>query len=478
MDSMLATPSLVRGTKSSTHLLSDEEIDICNDWMADLAAYDRQQRGDEPQGMLDNANYPAPFQEYRADEAGSGQYLTLTCEAWRAIEKTDEGALFTPLNPDKAVFKAVATTDTRGKCPPPVQSGDRWTERLSDKAKKKIEHAALYMNKIGKGFRTFVTLTMTPEWRAQIEKWDQEPRGAKGRNTIGGLVTEFLNVLQQRNRNGLSFQEHFRRAGKQKRGGHYEATGALFKGKVQSWDESATWTPITWREAFKIPAHHQPFQYVWVVENPESEKGEKNPHVHILMNCHVKLDQFHAWSQWIEKTWGKGFANLQRIKKPSAAAHYMAKAAHYISKGASSNQGEVRGNRYSISKDAHAPKARIIGIFNASWIREAIKVGVEAGSKCWPKDTWFHRHGFGANTSTAWAKLWNVLKQDGFKLEPAPPSLRMARFRNLVSDWLAARIDPMMKATSGLFRNYSEFGEYGPELRLSEAEEAWGDWWG
>lgn len=464
------TPSLVRGSKSSTDL-PDEEIDILNAWMADLAKYEREQLGDFPQGMLDDACLPRPFEELEEDEQDAGKYLKLQCEAWRNIKQTTEGAYYTPLDLEDGLYRATAYTETRGKNIPPPQSGDRWTERLSDRAKKKIEDAALYMHKTGRGFRTFLTLTFSPEFRALIEKWDQQGRNEEGRRTIGQLVTEFLNVLQQRHRNGLVFEGHFRRAGKQQRGGSYKAKSKYFRGTVEAWGKSSRWTPIKWRDGFKIPAQNRPFQNIWVIENPVNGKGEANPHVHILMNWHVSLDQFHAWSMWIEKTWGKGFAKLERIKKPRAAASYMAKAANYISKGSEGEQGDVRGNRYNISAVARAPNTKAIGVFSASWIRDAMQALLEAGRQNLPKGLWVHAHGFGANSKSAWKLMWAALKKVGFQLKPAPVSLALARFRNVRARYLQRRYDYFTQANEALFRQFSEQGRNVPELSLNEFEE-------
>lgn len=465
-----ATPSLVRGSKSSTAFLSDEEFDLCNHWIADVAAHERKQRGDFPQGMMDDASYPSLYQELEENEEEAGKYIKLQMEAWRAVEQTQEGAYFTPLDPEKALWRATAYTETRGKNRPPPQNGDRWTERLSDRGKKKIENASLYMHKTGRGFRTFLTLTFTSEHRAMLEKWDQQSRKEKDRGSIGKSVTEFLNVLQQRHRNGLTFKGHYRRSGKQQKGGAYDAHCKKIKGKVEAWCQSSRWTPIKWREDFHIAPHKQPFQYVWVAESPKNEKGENNPHIHILLNWHVKLDQFHAWARWIENAWGKGFAKLERIKKPAAAASYMAKAANYISKGSNGEQGAIRGNRYGISKGAQAPNSKTIGIFEAGWIRDVIQTGVEAGRKCWPKGMWFHAHGFGANSKTAWNQLWNVLEKDGFELKPAPPSLAVARLRNTLVGYFRRQYEYFTQSEEAMFQNFSELGREIPELSLKEFE--------
>lgn len=99
-----------------------------------------------------------------------------------------------------------------------------------------------------------------------------------------------------------------------------------------------------------------PVRYCWVVENPLNERGQRNPHVHILMDWRVKYSHFASWADRIENLWGQGFATLEKIKDSECAGAYMAKAAGYLSKAAGdSEQGPVKGNRYGISTLSRAP---------------------------------------------------------------------------------------------------------------------------
>ncbi|MEW8073617.1 MAG: hypothetical protein AB2826_24660 [Candidatus Thiodiazotropha sp.] len=431
MNPSAGTPSLVGGSKSSTHQFEEWELDLINDMVSEAAIDEKT----EIEYFFDDSPIPEFKDKYTGCElelTQQGHRLVITCEAWKGIERTKEGVLYTPLQPERATWKAVAITDLLTKNKPPEQWGDRWTDKLSDRGKKAIENSAKYQHRIGQGYRTFMTLTFTHEWRAQIEKWDQMKRGEDddNRKTIGNLATEFINTLQQRHRNGRTFQGHYRRAGKQQMGGGYYANGAHFKGRIDTATASDRWTPIKWREGFTLGGSGKPFQFVWVIENPENEQGERNPHIHLLMNWHVKLDEFHAWAMWIEKTWGKGFAKLERIRKPAAAANYMAKAANYITKGASDEQGSVRGNRYSVGKDARAPSARTVGVYWSDMIRNVIGVGVQAGREKWPKGLWFHRHGFGASNRDAWGRLWTSINADGVKLWDTPKGLFASRLNN------------------------------------------------
>lgn len=108
-----------------------------------------------------------------------------------------------------------------------------------------------------------------------------------------------------------------------------------------------------------------PLDYMWVAEQPINDKGEKNPHVHVLMRWRVEPELFQSWAKGIEKLWGHGFAKLERIKTPEAASNYLLKAVGYLTKGSSNDQGEIKGNRYGISASARAPKWECIGEFYA-----------------------------------------------------------------------------------------------------------------
>ncbi|MBV1842593.1 hypothetical protein KSX29_18515, partial [Photobacterium ganghwense] len=77
----------------------------------------------------------------------------------------------------------------------------------------------------------------------------------------------------------------------------------------------------------RIPGHSKPsefgptreaadFHYIWVAECPANDDGEPNPHVHVLLNWAVPQNLFPAWALRLESLWGKGFAHLERIKKP------------------------------------------------------------------------------------------------------------------------------------------------------------------
>lgn len=437
---MTAPSSLVRGTKSSTAYpvrpvvqirtgFYEHELDNINR-EASAASQTAKAPLSKECYLPATKEWVDPHESRLIDESKAGQYIRLECDEWRAIERTAEGAAYTPLDSENSVRKATLIIQTKNSSKPPIQSGERWTDKLSDNAKREIEKSSIYMHKMGMGFRTFLTLTLTPEWRAQLEKWDQEPIGSPNRESIGLMMTAFLNTLQQRHRNGMTVKGHYRRDGKQCTGGYYVADGQLHKGRIDAPGITTRWTPIKWRETFKIKAKHRPFQFIWVAECPKNANGEINPHIHILMNWHVKKDQFHAWARWIEKTWGKGFAKLEKIRKPAAAACYMAKAARYISKSGTSDQGRVRGNRYNIARDARPPKSRLIGTYHADIAHKFLTSRLELDRREWPEGVWFHRYGFGCNNRHAWSALLRELLKTGFEFKPPPVNLHAAMFRN------------------------------------------------
>ncbi|WP_211315223.1 rolling circle replication-associated protein [Photobacterium lipolyticum] len=115
------------------------------------------------------------------------------------------------------------------------------------------------------------------------------------------------------------------------------------------------------------------FHYIWVAECPANEDGEPNPHVHVLLNWSVPKPQFSAWSKRLEKLWGNGFANLQRIQQPKAAGTYIIKAVGYAAKGENADQGLIKGNRYNIAQCSRAPAWECVASFEADNMAAIIK---------------------------------------------------------------------------------------------------------
>ena len=407
----------------------------------------------------------SPTPDYFAplDQMKAGKYLTIKRDLWREN------------------YWATVVTEVPNKQAPPKQLGDRMTTHLSHRAKKKIENASLYTAAKGQGFRVFATLTLTPEWRAQLEKWDAMPRYSKDedgkriinpeRKSLGGMVAEFINVMQQRHRNGLTLPAGLDAHGKIKRGGvgtfwttdtgksypvdftgkwqpliehkqpekiaHRKKNGALFwftqKGERYRVDYHGEWSEVRYTP--------KAFSFVWVIEMPTNDNGERNPHIHLMMNWSVKKHQFRRWARWIEATWGKGFVNLQKLRIPASASAYMAKAANYMGKGADGNQGEVRGNRYAVSRNATPPQAEWMGRYRVTdELREAMKSGKQIKDEGnTRKDIYFTEYAFGAKTKHAWGELCTTLKAYGHKFEKLNPNdieYRPYQYARWIHQWL------------------------------------------
>ena len=198
---------------------------------------------------------------------------------------------------------------------PPIQSGERITKELSMRGAVAISDSCHFMAKKHGGFSTFLTLTFNDEARARI---------ANGESTIQKETSRFFDSAQKMYQRG--------------------------------------WQAKTDFQTVKMPANNHKLKYCWVAENPINESGEDNPHLHVLMDWRVPFAVFDAWTKRIEGIWGQGFAHLEKIKDPQMAGAYMAKAAGYLTKAqGSSDQGQIRGNRYGISKDARAPLWSLVG---------------------------------------------------------------------------------------------------------------------
>jgi len=116
-----------------------------------------------------------------------------------------------------------------------------------------------------------------------------------------------------------------------------------------------------WRSRFRKKKKTPPL-FIWVAENPNNS----NPHVHILTNDKVAYRHFRMWARGLEKLWGNGHVHLEKIKYSKAAGRYLLKAIGYLAKGTDGNQGEIKGQRYGVSRDI-MPKDFI----------DYVKVGIE-----------------------------------------------------------------------------------------------------
>lgn len=199
--------------------------------------------------------------------------------------------------------------------PPPDQEGPRESDLLSYRGARKIAESSAYMAAKKGGYKTFVTGTFSAEARERIEA---------GESTIQREVTRTMDALQQMYRRGWS-------------------------------------TP----DGERVEGHGEALPYCWVVEVPENESGEPNPHVHMMLGWRVDYRHFKAWAARIEAIWGNGYFHLEKIEDPLCAGAYMAKAAGYLCKAQGrADQGRVRGNRYAISSTARAPGWETVGAYH------------------------------------------------------------------------------------------------------------------
>jgi hypothetical protein len=197
---------------------------------------------------------------------------------------------------------------------PPSQAGLRISKMLSTGGARKIADSCAYMAATRGGFKTFVTGTFNEEARARI---------ASGETSIQREVTRCMDALTKMYSRG-------------------------------------------WRKenGEEVAGYGESLPYCWVVEVPKNESGENNPHVHMLLDWEVAYCNFREWATRIESIWGNGYFHLEKIDDPLCAGAYMAKAAGYLTKAAGmSDQGEVSGNRYAISKAARAPSWQTIGTY-------------------------------------------------------------------------------------------------------------------
>ncbi|WP_237584082.1 rolling circle replication-associated protein [Photobacterium halotolerans] len=216
-------------------------------------------------------------------------------------------------------YRILHTTQTSASEAPQPQAGDRYTEKLTQRAVGKIFESAAYVATCQSGFTTFLTPTFTPEQRERIFSGDI---------TIGSEISRFLDSLKKMYRRGWQFAD-------------------------------ALGFPV------EIDGIDEPFHYIWVAECPANEDGEPNPHVHILLNWQVDPSVFQAWAARIESLWGHGMAHLERIHEPKAAGSYLIKAVGYAAKGENADQGLIRGNRYNIARCSRAPDWSCLASFEA-----------------------------------------------------------------------------------------------------------------
>lgn len=229
-------------------------------------------------------------------------------------------------------YRIRTKTELANSSKPPEQSGKRTTKTLSLSGARAISDACYYVasDKNRGGFSTFLTLTLDDPARKRV---------ASGETTVQNEMSRFFDAIQKTYQRGWVHTFENKNNVECKKGASQQGV------------------------EYRCEGHEDKLDYVWVVENPKNEDGEDNPHAHIMLRWRVPFSHFGAWAERIESIWGQGFAKLEKIKEPEKAGSYIAKAAGYMTKGSASDQGEVRGNRYGMSKTARAPEWEVYGIY-------------------------------------------------------------------------------------------------------------------
>tara|TARA_R110002072_G_scaffold269953_1_gene429748 strand:- start:3686 stop:5128 length:1443 start_codon:yes stop_codon:yes gene_type:complete len=234
-----------------------------------------------------------PSRQDRCPEGQSGAYAVIQYREWAQ---------------EYRIFSRVETSSGTA---PPDNSGPRISADLSFRGLRKIAESCQYVATCHGGYKTFLTLTFDQAARDRLQA---------GETTIQREVSRFTDSMQ--------------------------------KVWCRGWDAENARTKLVERQE----SRSEPLLYLWVVEVPENEQGEPNPHVHMLLNWRVGSEHFRAWASRMESLWGQGFAHLEKIKDSGAAGSYMMKAAGYLCKAqGKADQGSVRGNRYGMSAEARAP---------------------------------------------------------------------------------------------------------------------------
>lgn len=230
---------------------------------------------------------------------------------------------------------------------PPAQAGDRVTKFLTTRGAKNILDSGAYVAAVREGFTTFLTLTFNAESRERI---------ISGESTIGAECSRFFDAIQKMYQRGWCAEKTVIQPAKD--------AARLFSSDFEciANDEEV------------IEAASDKLDYLWVAEAPVKH-GVVNPHCHVLLRWQVEPHLFRAWANRIESIWGQGFAKLERIKNAQASSGYLLKAVGYLLKGEQaevSDQGEIRGNRYNISKSARALPWEEIAAFHAEHMASII----------------------------------------------------------------------------------------------------------
>lgn len=243
---------------------------------------------------------------------------------------------------------------------PTPPTGERFTEKLTKSAVKKIFEAGAYVAACHSGFSTFLTLTFSEEQRKHlfggVALTDEGLEYCPIQTTIGKEVSRFLDGLKKMYQRGFEYKSSD--IGELSLTDKVSVQGHL--GRPLKNGVGATKSPFD-------------FHYIWVAECPANDDGIPNPHVHLLLNYRVPREHFQGWAQRVERLWGHGMAHLERIQYKEAAAGYLIKAVGYAAKGENADQGLIKGNRYNIARCSRAPNWEALASFDVSNMTGIIK---------------------------------------------------------------------------------------------------------
>ncbi|MGI2800823.1 hypothetical protein WAX87_01715 [Photobacterium damselae subsp. damselae] len=311
-------------------------------------------------------------------------------------------------------YRILQTTQgALGKNELDVNSGDRFSEKLTKRAVTKIFESGAYVATCHGGFTTFVTLTFTKKQRnalfGSMVESDDVPAHTPisiERNMSKVIVSDIAGAycpidttaddphktiplieiggewqIDVHNKNGEIAGDYCPIWSKPEKEFTITKDAETSIGnEVSRFVNGAKkmfvrgWKGIDKNEQpFEVAPNDDDFFYMWVAECPPNDEGEPNPHVHLLMKWEVEPDYFQAWAKRLEGIWGNGLAHIERIKQPKAASSYLLKAVGYAAKGENGDQGLIKGNRYGIAKCARAPAWECIASFEAGNMAGIIK---------------------------------------------------------------------------------------------------------
>ena len=335
-------------------------------------------------------------------------------------------------------YRLRVSVDTNPAEPPPEQGGDRKTTALSQRGARNILESGAYIAAVRGGYTTFLTLTFDTAARERI---------TSGESTIGKEVSRFFDGASKLYRRGWVAEK-------------------TVTDHQNGFDCVAN-------DAEPVPSAGDALDYLWCAEAPLNADGAVNPHCHVLMRWTVEPHLFRAWAKRIENLWGHGFAKLERIRNADAASGYLLKALGYLTKGESQDQGEIKGNRYNISKSARAPSWEVLAEFHAQHMAAII---AEVGEKLARRAAPIRGEIAAAKAEvTKAAEAAAVLKNKGDLDKAAQVKARIERLTQKIKDahaqlqQIPARVNDHYQITFKSADTLRKFLDWSAGLRLWDA---------